>query len=94
MATRIRDKHAGWMSQPAYRKAYDALGEEFDLAAVVIEARTRAGLSQAELAERIGTKQPAIARIEGGQLPSTTTLQRIAAATGSRLRIVLEPTGR
>lgn len=91
MATRIRDKHADWNKQPAYRKAYEALGKEFDLAAVVIEARIRAGLTQSELAERIGTKQPAIARIEGGQLPSTSTLKRIAEATGSRLRIVLEP---
>jgi len=91
MATRIRDKHAEWMRKPAYRKAYAALADEFDLAAVVIEARMRAGLSQAALAKKIGTKQPAIARIEGGQLPSTTTLQRIAKATGTRLRIALDP---
>lgn len=94
MATRIRDRHEDWSREPAYRKAYEALGEEFDLASVVIEARMRAGLSQAELAARIGTKQPAIARIEGGQLPSTTTLRRIAAATGCRLRIVMEPVAR
>jgi ribosome-binding protein aMBF1 (putative translation factor) len=81
------------MEQPAYRKAYDALADEFDLAAVVIEARMRAGLSQAALAKKIGTKQPAIARIEGGQLPSTATLKRIARATGTRLRIALEPVG-
>jgi transcriptional regulator with XRE-family HTH domain len=91
MATKIRDKHKAWSREPAYRKAYAALTDEFDLAAVVIEARMRAGLSQAALAKKIGTKQPAIARIEGGQLPSTATLQRIAKATGSRLRIALEP---
>ncbi len=93
MATRIRDKHAEWIEAPAYRKAYAALADEFDLAAVVIEARMRAGLSQAALAKKIGTKQPAIARIEGGQLHSTATLQRIAKATGTRLRIALEPVG-
>jgi ribosome-binding protein aMBF1 (putative translation factor) len=91
MATKIRDKHKAWSREPAYRKAYAALTDEFDLAAVVIEARMRAGLSQAALAKKIGTQQPAIARIEGGQLPSTATLQRIAKATGSRLRIALEP---
>lgn len=94
MATRIRDRHAAWNAEPAYREAYEALQDEFDVAAVVIEARIRAGLTQAELAERIGTRQPAIARIEGGHLPSTSTLRRIAAATGTRLRIVLEPVTR
>ena len=54
---------------------------------MVIEARMRAGLSQAALAKKIGTKQLAMGRIEGGQLPSTATLQRSAKATGSRLRI-------
>lgn len=91
MATRIRDRHAEWTRETEYREAYARLADEFDVASVVIEARIRAGLTQAQLAERIGTKQPAIARIEGGQLPSTSTLQRIAAATGSRLRILLEP---
>ena len=81
---RIRDKHADWSTQPEYRVAYEALADEFDVAAVVIQARIRAGLTQAQLAERIGTQQPAIARIEGGHLPSTSTLRRIAAATGSR----------
>jgi ribosome-binding protein aMBF1 (putative translation factor) len=94
MAKRIRDEHGEWIEGSAYRKAYAALADELDLAAVVvIEARMRAGLSQAALAKRIGTKQPAIARIEGGQLPSTATLQRIAKATGTRLRIALEPVG-
>lgn len=94
MATRIRDMHEAWSKKPGYRKAYDALEGEFELVAALIEARQRAGLSQAELAARIGTKQPAIARMEGGKLPSTTTLQRIAAATGNRLRISFEPQGR
>lgn len=93
MATRIRDKHKEWSRQPAYRKAYGALAPEFEIAAAVIEARRRAGLSQEALAKKIGTKQPLIARIEGGHLPSTTTLQRIAKATGSKLRISLEPSG-
>jgi ribosome-binding protein aMBF1 (putative translation factor) len=91
MGTRIRDKHKEWSKQPAYRNAYEALAPEFEVASAVINARIRAGLSQAALAKKIGTKQPAIARIEGGQLPSTATLQRIAKATGSKLRISLEP---
>lgn len=91
MGTRIRDQHERWSKRPGYRAAYDALADEFDIAAAVIRTRMEAGLSQAELAERIGTRQPAIARIEGGQLPSTSTLKRIAEATGTRLRISFEP---
>ncbi len=91
MPTLIRDQHTRWSKRPAYRKAYAALADEFDLAAMVMQVRIQAGLSQQELAERIGTKQPAIARIEGGQMPSTTTLRRIAEATGTRLKITFEP---
>ena len=65
MGTRVRDKHKDWSKQPAYRKAYEAFAPEFEVASAVIEARIRAGLSQAALANKIGTKQPAIARIEG-----------------------------
>jgi len=46
---RILDLHKKWMKDPAYRKTYDPLGEEFALAAAVIDARTRAGLTQREL---------------------------------------------
>lgn len=67
------------------RAAYDALKEEFDLARELIAARVRAGLTQAELAERMGTTQSAIARLESGvQLPSVKTLLRLASATHSR----------
>ncbi len=43
MATRIRDKHAAWMKKPGYRKAYAALGREFDLAGAVITCETTLG---------------------------------------------------
>jgi DNA-binding XRE family transcriptional regulator len=67
------------------RAAYAALDEEFALARELIAARVRAGLTQAELAQRMGTTQSAIARIESGaQLPSVKTLLRFAKATGSR----------
>ena len=67
------------------RAAYDALAGEFDLARELIGARVRAGLTQAELAARMGTTQSAIARLESGaQLPSVKTLLRLANATRSR----------
>jgi ribosome-binding protein aMBF1 (putative translation factor) len=81
-----------WRKDPEYMKEYDALEEEFARAKLVIDARTHADLSQAELAERMGTSQSAIARLESGRFkPSTRTLEKLAAATGMRLRIVLEP---
>ena len=80
--------HKKWMKDPAYRREYDALQEEFAL----IAARARAGLSQAQLAKRMKTTQSAIARLESGRAkPSTRTLARFAAATGHRLKISFEP---
>ena len=90
--TDIRDLHAGWMDDPAYRREYDALETEFALAAALIRARADAGLTQEELAERMGTKQAAVARWEGGKvMPSTRTLARLAKATGTRLLISFAP---
>lgn len=84
-----------WHKDPEYMKEYDALDAEFALASQVIGARARAGLSQAELAERMNTSQSAIARLESGRSrPSTRTLEKLAAATGSKLRIMLEPDGK
>jgi len=77
---------------PAYREAYDALEGEFALVNALIQARTRARLSQAEVASRMGTTESAVSRLESGRVkPSTRTLERYAQATGHRLRISLEP---
>jgi ribosome-binding protein aMBF1 (putative translation factor) len=58
------------------------------LGAAILAARTAAGLSQTELATRLKTLQPNIARLENsGSIPSTTTLQRIGKATGHKLTI-------
>ncbi|MGQ0595098.1 MAG: helix-turn-helix domain-containing protein [Gammaproteobacteria bacterium] len=89
------DVHKKWLKDPVYREAYDNLADEFALAAAVIEARSRAGLTQEELAERMGTTQPVVARLESGRIrPSTRTLERLAQATGSRLIIRFEPRNR
>ena len=73
------------LADPKVREAYAALDEEFNLARELIAARIRAGLTQAELAKRMGTTQSAIARLESGaRLPSVKTLLRFAKATKSR----------
>jgi|HubBroStandDraft_1064217.scaffolds.fasta_scaffold05941_5 transcriptional regulator with XRE-family HTH domain len=80
-----------WMKEPGFKKGYEALEEAFSLASQLIEARARAGLTQAEVAERMGTSQSTVARLEsGGAMPSLSTLKRFAQATGARVRIALE----
>jgi len=89
---RISEMHKRWMKEPKYRKAYDALEDEFAVARAVITARNRAGLTQLELARKMGTTQPVVARMEGGRIqPSVRTLRRLAQATGTKLTIRFEP---
>lgn len=90
--TKMKDLHAEWMKDDGYRQEYDALETEFALARAMIEARSKAGLTQEELAKRMDTSQSAIARLETGRsLPSGRTLERFAKATGTNLRIIFEP---
>ena len=88
-----RSLHDRWMAgEPAYRREYEALEPEFALITAMIRARAHAHLTQAQLARRMGTTQAVIARLEGGRTrPSTRTLERLAKATGMRLRISFEP---
>ena len=89
--TKTSDLHRRWRKDADYKAAYDALGEEFDLARALIEARAAAGLSQSQLAKKMKTSQSYIARIEGGKVrPSTDALERFAQATRTRLRIIFE----
>lgn len=90
--TKMNDLHASWMKDDEYRREYDALETEFALARAMIEARSKAGLTQEELAKRMETSQSAIARLETGRsIPSGRTLERFAKATGTNLRISFEP---
>jgi transcriptional regulator with XRE-family HTH domain len=90
--TKVKDLHRDWMKNPKYKAEYEALGREFQLVRSVIEARTRAGLSQVQLARRMKTSQSYVARVESGQVkPSTAALERLAKATGLRLKITFEP---
>ena len=71
---------------------YDQLNEEFALLDEFLKARAAAGITQAEVAERIGTTQSAIARLESGggkHSPSLATLRKYAHALGCRLELKL-----
>ncbi len=87
----INDLHNKWLKNPAYQIAYEGMVKEFELASAIIAARGHAGLTQEELAERMETKQSLVARLEtGGQNTTVKTLQRIAEATGTHLKISFE----
>lgn len=88
----VKSLHRKWMKDPDYKTEYEALNEEFALIGALIEARQKAGLTQAQLASRMKTTQAAIARLESGRvLPSTRTLQKFAEATGTVLKISFQP---
>ena len=80
------------LANPAVRQAYDAQAPEFELARELIAARTHAGLTQGEVAARMGTTQSVVARIESGRsTPSMRTVQRFASAVGARAVVRMEP---
>ncbi len=91
--TEFKDLHAKWLNDnPTYAAEFQAMEPEFALARELIRARTTAGMTQADVAQRMGTKQTVVARLESGRAkPSTRTLERYAEATGRRLKISLEP---
>jgi transcriptional regulator with XRE-family HTH domain len=89
--TKLKTLHRKWSKDATYRQAYEALEEEFALAAAIAEARGRAGLTQEEVAQRMHTTQSNIARLEAGRTtPSTRTLEKFADAVGARLKISFE----
>ena len=79
-------------ADPKFAKAYDALDDEFAALAALLKARAVAGLTQAEVASRMGVSQPVVARIESSlgkkdHSPSLNTLRRYADACGMKLVI-------
>lgn len=80
------------LTDHATQAAYEAQAPEFDMARELIAARSRAGLTQSDVAQRMGTTQSVIARLEGGKgMPSMRTVQRYAQAVGARAVVRIEP---
>lgn len=81
------------MQNPAVRAEYERIErEEMPMLDAILKARTEAGMTQAQVAERMGTKAPAVARLESALLtgkhsPSMATLQKYAQALGKRLEV-------
>jgi len=80
------------MKDPEFREEYEALDTEYKLALELIRLRLAKGLTQAQLASLMNTKQESIARLESGNsLPSLTMVRRVADALDAELEINLRP---
>jgi len=76
------------LKNPKIKAEYDKLQPEFALIQAVIDARVKGGVTQEELAQRIGTKQSVISRLESGRAnPSVAFLKKLAQALNSHLEI-------
>ena len=95
--TPVRHDHKAFLAKAAGRKgfteAYEALDKEYQVVHQLLKARTRAGLTQDAVAERMGTTKSAISRLEGAgkHTPSLSTLRRYAQAVGCELQVKLVP---
>lgn len=81
------------MGRPEFKRAWEELDHEFSILEGIIKARKKAGLTQEDLAKRIGTKQPALSRLEKGgfETANIETLRKIADALNLKLIVRLEP---
>ncbi|HOR01110.1 MAG TPA: helix-turn-helix domain-containing protein [Anaerolineae bacterium] len=76
------------LKKPGVRRAY----EDMEPAYQVARLRILCGLTQQQLAELVGTKQPNIARLEGGKVqPTLPFLRRVVEAMGGRLEVKITP---
>ena len=74
---------------PEYKAAYDALEPEFAIADALVKARTEAGMTQKEVAGRLGVSQPAVARMESGKNVSIRAIARYAKAIGRPITLCI-----
>jgi DNA-binding XRE family transcriptional regulator len=81
------------LKRKEFRDAYEGLDEEYKLIREMLAARSRSGLTQETVAERMGTTKSAVSRLEaaGKHAPSLTTLKKYARAVGCHLEIKLVP---
>ena len=76
------------MKDPAFKKEWDALKPKYDLIQAILDARIKDGVTQKELARRVGTTQSAIARFESGAVnPTLDFMAKISAAVGAKLEV-------
>ncbi|MEQ8192371.1 MAG: helix-turn-helix transcriptional regulator [Candidatus Eremiobacterota bacterium] len=79
---------AEFMKDPGFRKAVKELEPEYEIISQIIKARIEQNITQEELAQKIGTRQSNISRLEGGNYnPSLQFLKKLAKGLGKELHI-------
>lgn len=79
------------LKDPEFKRLYKASEQDFLLAKSLIDRRLKAGLTQKELAEKIGTRQSVISNLEGGEAnPTLGTLRKVADALGAKVTVTLQ----
>ncbi|MDR3314695.1 MAG: helix-turn-helix domain-containing protein [Oscillospiraceae bacterium] len=80
------------LNDPAFRAEYEALTPEFDIVRQIVQARAEQGLTQQELARRVGLPQSNISRLESGSYnPSLAFLKKVADGLGKELHVEFRP---
>lgn len=81
-----------WLKDPVNKRGFDKLQPEFELIKVMIEARSKRGITQKILAKKMKTKQSVISRLESGNAnPSFKFVKRLAEALGTKIEISFTP---
>ena len=84
----FKDLKKELLKDPEIKQAYQELEPEFALIEAIIKKRLEKGLTQKELAKKIGTKQSAISRFESGEYnPSLSLITKIAQALNAKVKI-------
>lgn len=95
MAHRDLPRFEEWEQEKLKNDEFAAAAEALEPGYQVARLRMQRGLTQAQLAERVGTRQPSIARLENGSsLPSISFLQKVAAALDARIEVRLVGEGK
>lgn len=82
---------AEMMKDPEFKAEYDRLGPEYEIIEAIIRKRLEKNISQKQLAEKMGTKQSALSRLESGNYnPSLAFLKKVAAALDAKLSISIK----
>ena len=89
--TTLAELHEKWSREAEYRKAFERLRPEYEVARALIKARTPAGFTQAQLACADGDDAIGGRAVKGRVPPSTWTLEKVARAAGTRLRTQFDP---
>jgi Helix-turn-helix. len=95
MAKKYPTRYEDWETEKIKDPRFAAAAEELEPGYQIARLRILRGLTQIQLAEMVGTRQPSIARLENGSsLPSMSFLQKVAAALDARIEVKLIPEGK